>query len=72
MHMLSEIINVLSGSQWEPTLICITGCELKCAVILLPLICLPFVSALCKNYTKTELQIFLLNFFTFHPSVHKF
>lgn len=65
--VFSKIVNVLSGSQWETTLICITGCEIKCAALLLPLICLPFISALGKNYKKTELQIFLLNFFTFNP-----
>jgi len=70
--LFSKIINVLSGSQWETTLICITGCEIKCVVLLLPLICLPFISALNKNYTKIELQIFLINFFTFHSLVHKF
>lgn len=67
--VFSKIVNVLLGSQWETTLICITVCEIKCMVLLLPLICLPFISALSKNYKKTELQIFLLNFFTFHPSL---
>lgn len=65
--VFSKTVNVLSGSQWETTLICITGCEIKCVALLLPLICLPFISALSKNYTKTELQFFLLNLFTCHP-----
>lgn len=65
--VFSKIVNVLSGSQWETMLICITGCEIKCTVLLLPLICLPFISARSKNYTKTELQILLLNFVKFQP-----
>lgn len=59
----AKIVNVLSGAQWETTLICITGCEIKCAALLLSLICLPFISALSENYTKTELQIFSTQLF---------
>lgn len=64
----SKIVNALSGSLWEATLICIPGCEIKRAVLLLPLIFVPFISALSKNYTKTVADFFPLDFFTFHFS----
>lgn len=59
--VFSKILNALSGSLWETTVICITVYEIKCAVLLLSFIFLPLLSALTKNYTKTATDCFPLN-----------